>query len=103
MGAHCRVDPSGKQTVNERCLGPKGQYRAGQLKKESSKYSIGCQATNKPKLLKYCSFFIAAAKKYLKVLISSSDMEESLKTDVLEICTNACEKYVNDNQSVSIK
>ena len=29
-------------------------------------------------------------------------MEESLKTDVLEICTNACEKYVNDNQSVSI-
>ena len=39
----------------------------------------------------------------LKVLISSSDMEESLKTDVLEICTNACEKYVNDNQSVSIK
>ena len=73
-------------------------------KKECSKYSISCQATNKPKLLKYCSFFIAAAKKtYLKVLISSSDMEESLKTDVLEICTNACEKYVNDNQSVSIK
>ena len=99
MGAHCRVDPSGKQTVSS----PRGRYRAGQLKKESSKYSIGCQATNKPKLLKYCSFFIAASKKYLKVLISSSDMEESLKTDVLEICTNACEKYVNDNQSVSIK
>ena len=78
------------------CLSPKGQYRAGQLKKESSKYSISCQATNKPKLLKYCSL-------YSKVLISSSDMEESLKTDVLEICTNACEKYVNDNQSVSIK
>ena len=79
--------------------------RIGQLRKESSKYSIGCQATNKPKLLKYCSFFIAAAKDILelKVLISSSDMEESLKTDVLEICTNACEKYVNDNQSVSIK
>ena len=87
------------------CLSPKGQYRSGQLKKESSKYSFSCQATNKPKLLKYCSFFIAAAKNILelKVLISSSDMEESLKTDVLEICTNACEKYVNDNQSVSIK
>ena len=87
------------------CPSPKGQYRAGQLKKESSKYSFSCQATNKPKLLKYCSLFIAAAKNILelKVLISSSDMEESLKTDVLEICTNACEKYVNDNQSVSIK
>ena len=75
------------------CLSPKGQYRAGQL-----------SSNKQTKALKVLFFFIAAAKKiYLKVLISSSDMEESLKTDVLEICTNACEKYVNDNQSVSIK
>ena len=34
-------------------------------------------------------------------MVAYTDMEESLKTDVLEICTNACEKYINDNQSVS--
>ena len=67
--------------------------------------SHGYMSPNRQIGLKYCSFFIAAEKNILelKVLISSSDMEESLKTDVLEICTNACEKYVNDNQSVSIK
>ena len=36
-------------------------------------------------------------------MVAYTDMEESLKTDVLEICTNACEKYINDNQSVSYK
>ena len=36
-------------------------------------------------------------------MVAYTDMEESLKTDVLEICTNACEKYINDNQSVSFK
>ena len=34
-------------------------------------------------------------------MVAYTDMEDSLKTDVLEICTNACEKYLNDNQSVS--
>ena len=27
-------------------------------------------------------------------------MEEAAKTEVMEIATNACEKYLNDNQSV---
>ena len=34
-------------------------------------------------------------------MVAYTDMEDSLKTDVLEICTNACEKFLNDNQSVS--
>ena len=35
-------------------------------------------------------------------MVAYTDMEESVKTDVMEIATNACEKYLNDNQSVSI-
>ena len=34
-------------------------------------------------------------------IVVYTDMEESVKTDVMEIATNACEKYLNDNQSVS--
>ena len=33
-------------------------------------------------------------------MLAYTDMEESVKTDVMEIATNACEKYLNDNQSV---
>ena len=29
-------------------------------------------------------------------------MEEAAKTEVMEIATNACEKYLNDNQSVKV-
>ena len=35
-------------------------------------------------------------------MVAYTDMEESVKTDVMEIATNACEKYLNDNQSVSL-
>ena len=33
-------------------------------------------------------------------MVAYTDMEESAKTEVMEIATNACEKYLNDNQSV---
>ena len=33
-------------------------------------------------------------------MVAYTDMEESVKTDIMEIATNACEKYLNDNQSV---
>ena len=35
-------------------------------------------------------------------MVAYTDMEESAKTEVMEIATNACEKYLNDNQSVNI-
>ena len=33
-------------------------------------------------------------------MIAYTDMEEAVKAEVMEIATNACEKYLNDNQSV---
>ena len=33
-------------------------------------------------------------------MIAYTDMEDGVKTEVMEIATNACEKYLNDNQSV---
>ena len=35
-------------------------------------------------------------------MIAYTDMEDGVKTEVMEIATNACEKYLNDNQSVVI-
>ena len=35
-------------------------------------------------------------------MVAYTDMEESAKTEVMEIATNACEKYLNDNQQVNI-
>ena len=35
-------------------------------------------------------------------MIAYTDMEEGVKTEVMEIATNACEKYLNDNQSVEM-
>ena len=35
-------------------------------------------------------------------MIAYTDMEDGVKTEVMEIATNACEKYLNDNQSVLI-
>ena len=35
-------------------------------------------------------------------MIAYTDMEDGVKTEVMEIATNACEKYLNDNQSVII-
>ena len=34
-------------------------------------------------------------------MVAYTDMEESAKTEVMEIATNAGEKYLNDNQSVN--
>ena len=34
-------------------------------------------------------------------MIAYTDLEDSVRTEVMEIATNACEKYLNDNQSVS--
>ena len=34
------------------------------------------------------------------IKVAYTDMEEAAKTEVMEIATNACEKYLNDNQSV---
>ena len=35
-------------------------------------------------------------------MIAYTDMEEAVKAEVMEIATNACEKYLNDNQSVYV-
>ena len=35
-------------------------------------------------------------------MIAYTDMEDSVKAEVMEIATNACEKFLNDNQSVNI-
>ena len=34
-------------------------------------------------------------------MIAYTDMEDSVKAEVMEIATNACEKFLNDNQSVN--
>ena len=33
-------------------------------------------------------------------MIAYTDMEDTVKAEVMEIATNACEKFLNDNQSV---
>ena len=35
-------------------------------------------------------------------MVAYTDMEDTVKTEVMEIATNACEKYLNDNQSVHL-
>lgn len=34
-------------------------------------------------------------------MIAYTDMEDTVKAEVMEIATNACEKFLNDNQSVN--
>ena len=34
-------------------------------------------------------------------MVAYTDMEEAVKAEVLELATNACEKFLTDNQSVS--
>ena len=36
-------------------------------------------------------------------MVAYTDMEDGLRAELLEICTNACEKYISDNQSVSLQ
>ena len=35
-------------------------------------------------------------------MIAYTDMEDSVKAEVMEIATNACEKFLSDNQAVNI-
>ena len=34
-------------------------------------------------------------------MVAYTDMDENVKAEVMEIATNACEKYLNDNQSAA--